>query len=357
MEGQHVNDSSASFAGAAAALDAQLQASGQRLDGRPQSRAAFVAGKVRRHLEWARRDGIARLVEEDELDPRGRVARAWSKARWRHQHGVEPGQARAVFLVGLQRSGTNMLTRGLDTAPEFQVHNENDRQTFSRYRLRDDAAERRVLASRHRFVLFKPLCDSHRVPELLERNSRPGAPAAALWAFRDPDGRARSAVAKFGDNDRVVLQALNAGVADNLWQTQGLTDAVRAEIATFDVARLSPESASGLFWWARNSLYFDLALDGREDVVLVSYGQFLADAAAQMRAVCATLDLPYRPSLVAGMDDRAHRSPRRLDLHPRVRVLCDDLLERLEDGAARQIAASARPAADALRGSSPVPKR
>ena len=37
------------------------------------------------------------------------------------------GLATPVYLVGLQRSGTNMLARGLDIAPEFEVHNENDR--------------------------------------------------------------------------------------------------------------------------------------------------------------------------------------------------------------------------------------
>ena len=45
---------------------------------------------------------------------------------------------RPVYLVGLQRSGTNMLARGLDIAPEFEVHNENDRAVFDHYLLRDD---------------------------------------------------------------------------------------------------------------------------------------------------------------------------------------------------------------------------
>ena len=53
-----------------------------------------------------------------------------------------------------------MLARGLDIAPEFEVHNENDRAVFDHFLLRDDAVVRRVVeASGHEYVLFKPLCE------------------------------------------------------------------------------------------------------------------------------------------------------------------------------------------------------
>ena len=60
-----------------------------------------------------------------------RVRVASAKRRWRRAHPQAAGRATPVYLVGLQRSGTNMLARGLDTAPEFEVHNENDRAAFS----------------------------------------------------------------------------------------------------------------------------------------------------------------------------------------------------------------------------------
>ena len=43
-------------------------------------------------------------------------------------------------------------------------------------------------------------------------------------------------------------------------------------IRRFDYDRMTPESAAVLFWFVRNSLYFDLALDRRPDVALASYG-------------------------------------------------------------------------------------
>src|SRR3954471_4146262 len=154
-----------------------------------------TARRVARHVRWARREGLRRLIAEDRLDPVDRVRTAWSKRRWRSRHGGAPGEARAVYLVGLQRSGTNMLVRGLDAAPEVESRNENDAVLFRRFRLRGDDVLLDVLGrSRHRVVLVKPLCDSHRVASLLGL----GSDARALWMWRDADDRARSEVAKFG---------------------------------------------------------------------------------------------------------------------------------------------------------------
>ena len=68
-----------------------------------------------------------------------------------------------MFVVGLQRSGTNMLVRGLEASPEFEVHNEDDTKAFRRFRLKsNDQIRALVTRSGHSYILFKPLCDSCR---------------------------------------------------------------------------------------------------------------------------------------------------------------------------------------------------
>ena len=115
------------------------------------------------------------------------------KWRWRQAFGMPRGQALPVYVVGLQRSGTNMLMRGLQAAPEVEVHNENDRAVFSRFRLRSDDVLTDVLcASRHQVVLVKPLCDSQRVDELL--GSPDLDPAGRCGPTGTSDDRARSEV-------------------------------------------------------------------------------------------------------------------------------------------------------------------
>ncbi|MEV1288056.1 hypothetical protein [Micromonospora sp. NPDC049679] len=297
------------------------------------SALAYTARRVARHVRWARTEGIRRLVEEDRLDPVERIGTALAKRRWRRRHGVPPGTALPVYLVGLQRSGTNMLVRGLDTAPQFEVRNENDAQLFHRFQLRpDDRLVETVHRSRHAYVLVKPLCETHRVDQLL---ALPGlAPGRALWSWRDVDDRARSEVAKFGDANLSALRAIADGTIGGRWQGQRLDAATTELIRELDPVRMDPYTAAALFWWVRNALFFRLALHERDDVLLCSYDALVADPEGQTRRLCAFLDFPYQPRLCAHITRRAPQR-RPLAIDPRVRTLCDELTARLDAAATR----------------------
>jgi hypothetical protein len=294
-----------------------------------QSRLRYELGRIARHWEWGRADGFGRLIEEDDLNPVRKATIAFSKWQWRRAHGATAGGATAVHLLGVQRSGTNMLVRGLEASPEFEVRNENDRQAFSRFRLRTDMVVPLVRASRHRYVLFKPLCDSHQANLLLD-DLTTTIPARAIWAYRDVDGRARSAVAKFGTTNLDVLAQIASGHGDDLWQAQGLSAASRDLIASFSYDGMTPHSAAALFWLVRNALYFELGLDRRDDVALASYDALVSDPEPAMRALCDFLDFPYHPRLVAHIDTRSHAKRPPLELDPEVRRRCDDMAEQLD---------------------------
>ena len=301
----------------------------------------YYVGKVRRHLHWARTEGIGRLVEEDRLDPRDRLSTAYRKARWRRAHGAPAGTARPVYVVGLQRSGTNMLMRGVDQAPEVDVCNENDRRVFSRFRLRpDEVLVSTVRASRHPVVLVKPLCESHRVDELLDL---PGLPAGrALWVYREPRARALSEVSKFGESNLQALRSIAEGGGAQIWQGQRLPASSVELVRSFDLDVMTPETAAVLFWVVRNRLYFDLELDARDDVMLVGYDAFVADPEGQMRRLCAFIGLPYRPALCSHVLPRTSHPGRPLDVDPRALELAQDLLSRLDREALRTRPAAPR---------------
>jgi hypothetical protein len=285
--------------------------------------------RVRRHWRWGRTEGFGRLIEEDQLDPVSRIRRAAEKRRWRRSHAVAPN-AMPVFVLGLQRSGTNMIVRGLEEAPEFEVRNENDGGAFDDFQLRPLPVVRRLVASSgHRFVLLKPLCDSHRAAELLDDLGAPTA-GRAIWAYRAMDDRVRSAVSKFGSANREALAAIANGGGDSLWQAGGLSADSRSLIRRFDYGTMSPESAAALFWLVRNSLYFELGLDRRPDVLLVSYGAMVSDSRAEMSRICDFLDLSYRPELDSHVDARAAPGRAPLAIDAEVRRLCDELTARLE---------------------------
>jgi hypothetical protein len=285
--------------------------------------------RLRRHWQWGRRHGFRRLIEEDQLNPLERVPLALRKRRWRATHSVAP-HAVPVYLVGVQRSGTNMLVRGLERSPEFELRNENDGEAFQRFQLRPDPVIRElVMRSGHRYVLFKPLCDSHRVGQILDILGTP-SPGRAIWAYRSVDGRVRSALAKFGTNNLDVLSEIAAGRGRDRWQARGLSAANLALIESFDYAAMTPESAAALFWYVRNALYFEQGLDSRDDVALACYDRFLTDPDSNMRALCAFLDFPFDPALAAHIERRDAPERRPLQIDPAIRSRCDQLTARLE---------------------------
>lgn len=287
----------------------------------------YFARRVARHVRWARREGLGRLIAEDRLDPRERLRTAAAKRRWRRRHGVVPGAARPVYLVGLQRSGTNMLVRGLDAAPEVEARNENDQRVFRRFRLRGDDVLLDVIGrSRHAIVLVKPICDSHRVDELLALPT--AVPGRALWMWRDVDDRARSEVSKFGPANLTALRAIADGTIGDGWQGQRLDAATRATIGSFDLAAMDPHTGAALFWWVRNSLYFRLGLHERDDVLLVAYRDMVEGPEVAARRVCTFLDLPYRSEFAADVKAGESRGP--LPIDAGVRFLCDELTAQLE---------------------------
>ena len=291
---------------------------------------SYTATRVQRHVHWLRTQGLARLVEEDRLNPVDRAATTVGKWRWRVARRSRPVGGAPVFLVGLQRSGTNMIVRGLERTPEFEVYNENHRAAFSRFRLRPDPVIRRLVDdSRHPYVLLKPLCDSHRTAELLDGlGSR--QPGRALWVYRSVDGRARSALAKFGDANLQALREIAAGGGRHRWEAQLLSPDSLDLVASFDWTGMNAASAAALFWYIRNRLYFELGLDRRSDVLLVSYDAMLGDPAAEARRICTFLEFPYHPRLIAHVAPRAPATPGPLDIDPRVRARCEELAARLD---------------------------
>jgi hypothetical protein len=290
----------------------------------------YQGRRLWRHLSWLRTQGLARLIEEDNLNPLQRASRSVAGWRWRQAHEARPGAATAVFVVGLQRSGTNMLVRGLERDPRFQVYNENHRAAFNRFQLRPDPVIRQLVEqSRHPYVLFKPLCDSHRTADLLDGLGLHPAPRA-MWAYRTVDGRARSAVAKFGDANLRMLRELAAGGGRDRWEAQRLSPDSLQLISSLDWARSSPLDAAALFWYVRNRLYFELGLAGRSDVLVVSYDAMLVDPEAEMARICGFLDLPFDRRLVAHVEGRRGGGDARLELHPRIRDRCDELAAQLD---------------------------
>jgi hypothetical protein len=127
-----------------------------------------------------------------------------------------------------------------------------------------------------------------------------------------------------------VLRELAQGRGRDRWQAQGLSSDSLALIGRLDWSSVDAVSAAALFWYVRNRLYFELGLEGRPDVLLVSYDAMVADPAAEMRRICGFLDFPYHPRLVAGITARPPASTPAVALQPQIAACCAELAAELE---------------------------
>jgi hypothetical protein len=215
-----------------------------------------------------------------------------------------------------------MLARALAASPAFEVHNDGDRDAFDHHRLRSCEMVRTiVLRSRQRFVVFKPVLDDGRVLELLDLDT-PVAPRA-LWLYRDPDGRARSALRKFGTVARDALRAIAEGRSGDRWEVEGLSDECLELIRQVDWDRASPADGAVLLWFVRNARFFELGLDARADVLPLSYDTLVRSPQSTMRVVTAFLEAVWDPAMASGIDGRAIGRNERLAISSDIRARCD----------------------------------
>jgi len=234
-----------------------------------------------------------------------------------------------------------MVVRSVERSPEVETYNENHQPAFDRFRLRPlNQVQRLMTASREPYVLFRPLCDTHRTVELLER-LRTGSAPRALWVYRSAEGRARSAVAKFGDQNRRLLRDLAAGRCGDRWHARGLSPDSLALIRGLDWSTVDPLSAGALFWYVRSRLYVELGLAGRDCVLPVSYDAMVADAAGETRRLCAFPGFPYHPRLVPGISPRLPATARVSGIDSEIAARCPELTGRLEAARRSQTASSA----------------
>ena len=253
----------------------------------------------------------------------GRSSLAARKAMWRLTNDNSPG-AKAVFILGAQRSGTTLLLECLDRSMRFEVLGESS-EAMGNYRIKDgEYIRNKVRSSRHEFVVFKPLTDSHRALEFL--SLLPGT--RAIWAFRSVEDRVNSSVAKFGDHNLQVLRGLSRGEGLERWQAQGLAEADLAFIKTFDYSTMSPYTASALFWYLRNSMYFSLGLQDMPSVLPLAYEDLAKEPKATMQRVCGFLGARFDDDMIGTVHAQSigRDEPR---LSHEMLALCQPLYDRL----------------------------
>ncbi len=258
---------------------------------------------------------------------RRRLAReVWLRGKaWAQRAGLAGrGPQQVIFIAGVQRSGTNMLVEILERSWHTDVYREADPRAFVNYEHKPRPELTRVLrASPARYVVVKALCELQDLKALLDAF----APARAVWMVRHYDDVANSATELWQKMPYFLGEILHTpGGGEAGWRARGVSDATRAQLAGHWRPDLDNPTASALFWWLRNVLFFEQGLDRDPRVRWVSYEALVRDPQGQVPPLFDFMGVPFAQRVMAKVTARSvhKRPPAAID--PAVRQLCDGLL-------------------------------
>ena len=98
---------------------------------------------------------------------------------------------------------------------------------------------------------------------------------------------------------------------------------------------LSNEDAACLYWYLRNQLYFELALDQDPRVLIVQYEDAVLNKERGFRRIFDFLGFPYDPAVIGDVFTSSVRKNAPPDIDPAIREVCDALTVRLDAEYAR----------------------
>ncbi len=263
-----------------------------------------------------------------------RTLKYWAqRVRGNHQVNKTP-----VFVLGCQRSGTDMTIGVLEQSPATWTYNEANPRAFRQNRLRDDAVIHRLIDNSDApVVVFKSICDSH----LANRILRGFETARIVWVYRHYADTANSTVRKWDGRQKEVLGRIlrQEKLTHATWIAEHLNDEDIALIEQLYRPDMLPEEAAALFWYFRTKLYFDLRLHKQPQVSLAKYEDMVTQPTQSFGELFRFLGLPFDPTCVAGVSSSSVRKQPFPEVASQIKAICDELLERVDAQYRQEMAA------------------
>ena len=240
-----------------------------------------------------------------------------------------PDTKNTVFVGGVQRSGTNMLMQVLERSFATDVFHESDERAFSRSELRNNEQIHRLIERSGAPVpALKALCDLDRFRHLLDEF----APAHGIWLVRDYPDVVNSHLALWKKMPYFLGEVLrDPENGDAGWRARGLSEESRATLARLYHSDMDNATACALFWYLRNTLLFDQALESDERVAIVGYEALVAEPKTMIPRLFAFLGLPYHDSHTGMVSATSIRKKPAPTIEPAVQELCEAMQQKLRD--------------------------
>jgi len=240
-----------------------------------------------------------------------------------------------VFIVGSNRSGTNMVCGAIGKSPHGWDYRESGFSiAFNGYYLRSDwIIEWLIRLTPAPIISFGSILDSQFTDDLLSRFEG----ARAIWVYRRYEDVANScARMQWGYHLKDLARWVARGELERL--------GARGKRISADTVRLfgelfredlSNEDGACLYWYMRNQLYFDLNLHMDPRVLIVQYEDTVLNKEKAFRRIFGFLGFPFDPAIIDGIFASSvgkHPCP---GIDPAIQEVCDTLKARLDAHYAR----------------------
>jgi len=281
----------------------------------------------KRVINWLRNIDVERAISRV-LERR----RKWRQLR-RTPHPTT--EKLPVFIVGCNRSGTNMVCKAIGQSPHGWAYQESEFSlAFNAYYLRADwIIERLIRRMPAPIISFGSILDSQFTDDLLSRFDG----ARAIWVYRRYEDVANSCARRgWGEHQKNLVRWVSRGELEKLGSRgkRISTDTVRlfGELFSED---LSAEDSACLYWYMRNQLYFDLNLHMDPRVLIVQYEDTVLNKERALRRIFDFLGFPYDPAVIDGILASSVGKHPWPGTDPAIQEVCDALNSRLDADYAR----------------------
>ncbi|MDL1979634.1 MAG: sulfotransferase domain-containing protein [Deltaproteobacteria bacterium] len=236
-----------------------------------------------------------------------------------------------LFIIGCQRSGTDLILRIFSRDLNTTVYNEGSILSFleepKEFRLRPfDSVKRIIEKNRAPLIILKPLVETQNILKLLSYFEG----SKALWMYRHYKDVTMSNLKRFGVKNGINnLRPIIENEPQN-WRSEYVPERVKKMVLNHFSEDMNPFDAAALFWVVRNSLFFDLNLDKHPDVMMCKYEELVSNPLRNVKKIYEFMshDFP-RDNIVAEVNSNSLGKGENIKLTPEIDRLCNELLEKL----------------------------
>lgn len=236
-----------------------------------------------------------------------------------------------LFILGCQRSGTTLMTKIFEKDWQVKVYPEHSKLSavdqldgLRLNRLPDIRQE--LSKDRYPLVVMKPLVESQNTLDLLDYFTD----AYSLWMFRHYKDVAASNLKRFGIGNGIKNLRFIVTDRGSNWRVDNLPENVRRLVREHFSESMDPYDAAALFWYVRNTLFFDQQLDHHPRVKLCRYADLVRSPIESMQSVYSYVHQPYPgDQVVADVHSTSIGKGQQNELSDEIEELCNQMWARL----------------------------